>query len=164
MESATLEYKATLRTHDSDGAVFKLLETGSLKTIAAFLNSRDGGTLLIGVRDDGAVHGLASDYASLRKPGKGDRDVFEQHLANIVSASMGVAAATNIGVQIHHVDGNDICRVHVRPSGFPVEAIVTVDKQGQHVKKTAFYVRVANGTRELSDLEKDKYLKSHWGN
>ncbi len=164
MESATLEYKATLRTHDTDGAVFKPLETASIKTIAAFLNSRDGGTLLIGVNDDGHVHGLASDYASLVKPDRNDGDVFAQHVANIVSASMGAAAATNIGVQIHHVDGNDICRVHVRPSGFPVEAIVTVDKQGQHVKNTAFYVRVANSTRELSDLEKDKYLKSHWGN
>ena len=72
------------------------LETATLKTIAAFLNSRDGGTLLIGVADDGTVHGLDSDYATLHKPGKDDRDQFQQHLANIISASMGPAAATNV--------------------------------------------------------------------
>lgn len=161
-ESATLEYKATLRTHDTDGAVFKPLETACLKTIAGFLNSRDGGTLLIGVTDDGTVHGLASDYDSLRKPGRDDRDAFAQHLVNIVSAAVGAAAATNISVQQHSINGSDVCRVHVRPSGFPVHATVTVDKQGQQVKKTAFYVRVGNGTRELDDAEQAKYLPSRW--
>ena len=43
--------------------MYKPLETAVLKTIAAFLNSRDGGTLLIGVADDGTVHGLDSDYS-----------------------------------------------------------------------------------------------------
>lgn len=161
-ESATLEFKATLRTHDSDGAFFKPLETASLKTVAAFLNSRDGGTLLIGVADDGGVHGLASDYESLAKPDRGDRDAFEQHLANIISASMGEAAATNISIQIHHIDGSDVCRIHVHPCGFPVDAKVTVDKQGQQVKKNAFYVRVANGTKELNDDEKAKYMSTRW--
>jgi len=54
-----LEYKASLRTHADSGKVYKPLETASLKTIAAFSNSRDGGTLLIGVADDGTVCGLA---------------------------------------------------------------------------------------------------------
>lgn len=162
-ESGTLEYKATLRTHDSDGAIFKPLETASLKTVAAFLNSREGGTLLIGVSDDGSMHGLSSDYDSLRKPNRGDRDVFEQHLASIISTSMGEAAATSVSVQIHNVDDQDLCRVHVRPSGFPVEAKVTVvDKQGQQSKKTAFYVRVANSTRELNDEQKAKYVPQRW--
>lgn len=42
----------------ASGETFKPLETASLKTIAAFLNSREGGTLLIGVADDGTIHGL----------------------------------------------------------------------------------------------------------
>lgn len=45
MESQTLEYKATLRTHAHSGEVYKPLETASLKTLAAFLNSPLGGTL-----------------------------------------------------------------------------------------------------------------------
>ena len=49
-ESQYLEYKSTLRTRADSGEVYKPLETMTIKTVAAFLNSRDGGTLLIGWR------------------------------------------------------------------------------------------------------------------
>lgn len=122
-----------------------VLETSVLKTIAAFLNGAEGGTLLIGVADDGTVHGLDSDYATLRKEGRGDRDVFQLHLANIIGASMGDAAGTAVSAQFHSVDGHDLCRVHVRPSAVPVEAKVSVEKNGQIKKTTVFYVRRLNG-------------------
>ncbi len=163
-ESQHLEYKSTLRTHAATGRPFKPLETAVLKTIAAFANSREGGTLLIGVADDGSVCGLEPDYASLAKPEKDPRDVFALHLVNIVVASMGEAAAANLSVQFHTVDGHDLARVHVRPSSFPVDATVTVDKKGQLEKKTAFYVRLANGTREVTDpAERQKYIAGRWG-
>jgi len=97
---------------------------------------------LIGVADDGSVHGLESDYATLRNAGHDDRDVFQSHLANITVASMGAAATTNVRPTVHHVDGLDLWRVHVDPCGFPVDANVVHDKNGQHVKSTEFYVRV----------------------
>ena len=163
LESAHLEYKATLRTHDTDGELFKPLETSVLKTVAAFLNSADGGTLLIGVADDGTVHGIESDYVTLHKDGKDDRDRFQLHLGQIISQSMGAAAATNVVTQIHTIDSRDLARVHVKPSGVPVDATVTVvDKQGQHNRKTAFYVRVGNGTKELDDTERAKYSAGRW--
>ncbi len=163
-ESQHLEYKSTLRTHAGTGKPFKPLETAVLKTIAAFANSREGGTLLIGVADDGSVCGLEAGYSSLAKPGKDPRDLFALHLVNIVVASMGEAAAANVSVQIHTVDGHDLARVHVRPSDFPVDATVTVDKKGQLEKKTAFYVRLANGTREITDpAQRQKYIAGRWG-
>jgi type I restriction enzyme R subunit len=164
-ESQHLEYKATLRTHGATGQPFKPLETATLKTIAGFANSRDGGTLLIGITDDGGIFGLDRDYAALAKPGKDNRDLFMLHLTGIMVASMGTAAATNATLQIHTVDGHDVCRIHVRPSAFPVEATVTIDKKGQFEKKTAFYVRLANGTREIADPEeRQKYIAGRWGN
>ena len=164
-ESQYLEYKATLRTHAATGKPFKPLETASLKTIAAFANSRDRGTLLIGVADDGTVTGLDLDYQSLPKPGKDRRDLFVRHLMNIVVASMGEAAAADVSPLVLTVNGHDLCRVHVRPSAFPVDATVTIDKSGQLEKKTAFYVRLANGTREIADpSERQKYIASRWGN
>ena len=42
-EGEHLEYKSTFRTHAETGELFKPLQTASLKTIAAFLNSREGG-------------------------------------------------------------------------------------------------------------------------
>jgi len=161
-ESAHLEYKSSLRTLTGAGAVSKPLETATLKTIAAFANSRDGGTLLIGVADDGSVGGLASDYASLRKPGKDDRDLFQLHLVNIVTAAMGGAAAALLSVQFHRIGGGDVCRVHVRPSAVPVDATVTVDVKGQLVKKTAFYVRAGSSTLALDAAEKDKHIRDTW--
>jgi len=140
-ESIHLEYKGSLRTLMS-GQVSKLMETSTLKTIAAFSNSRDGGTLLIGVADTGVPCGLAKDYVSLHKPGKNDRDLFQLHLINIVMSAMGAAAAANVSVQFHTVDGADVCRVHVQPSALPVDAKVTMEKNGQLYKKTAFYVRI----------------------
>lgn len=163
LESQDLEYKATLRTRAETGEVDKPLETATIKTVAAFLNSRDGGTLLLGVDNGGTPAGLELDYAPLRKPGKNDRDLFQLHLVNVLAASMGDAAVANITVQLHSVDGKDLCRVHVRPSAFPVEAKVVVDHKGQFERRTAFYVRLGNGTREISDpMERQRYIAGRW--
>ena len=62
------------------------------------------------------------------------------------------------------IDNKDLCRVHVKPSSFPVEATVTMVKDGQHSKKTAFYVRLNNKTHEFtSEDEKQKYIAQQWG-
>ncbi|MBA2391004.1 MAG: putative DNA binding domain-containing protein, partial [Geodermatophilaceae bacterium] len=163
-EAAALEFKSTLRTGVESGEVIKALETACVKTIAAFANSRDGGTLLIGVADDGSVHGLASDYVSLHKDGKDDRDRFQLHLGQLLINAVGETVASTVSVQVHTVDGTDLCRVHVPPSGFPVEATVVVDKGGQTTKRPAFYVRIGNGTREIVDAaERGKYIASRFG-
>jgi hypothetical protein len=162
-ESTHLEYKATLRTHADSGEMFKPLETASLKTIVAFMNSKEGGTLLIGVADDGSIHGLESDYASRTKPEQDPRDWFQQHLANVVATAMGDAAATNVRPQIHHVGGHDICRVQVDPSGFPVDAKVIYQKPNQPKEtRTEFFVRVANGTKALDIVQREKYIAQRW--
>ncbi|HSV64747.1 MAG TPA: RNA-binding domain-containing protein [Mycobacteriales bacterium] len=161
-ESEYLEYKSTLRTRLDTGATYKPLETASLKTIAAFANSRYGGTLLIGVSDDGSVCGLATDYASLHTAGKDDRDLFQLHLTNIASAAMGDAAVTNLSARLYTIDGADVCRVHVHPSAVPVQAKVTVDRNGQMVRKTAFFVRVGNSTKDFDEAERAKYILGRW--
>ncbi|MEX1177033.1 MAG: type I restriction endonuclease [Nitriliruptor sp.] len=166
-EGPYLEYKATFRTHtrgDAVGEVSKPLETASIKTIAAFLNSRPGGTLLIGVNDDGTVHGLESDYASLRRDAKDDADVFLLHLNQAVANAVGQAAAANVTSEILTIDGRDLCRVHVRPSKFPVDATVTYVKNGQHEKKTQLFGRFGNATKPITDPnETEKYKLQIWG-
>jgi type I restriction enzyme R subunit len=161
-ESQHLEYKSTLRVRSETGEVYKPLESVVVKTVAGYLNSRDGGTLLIGVSDDSSVTGLTGDYATLHKNGKDDRDLFQLHLGEVLRAAMGDAAAANVTAYIHTVNGADVCRVHVRPSAVPVEARVVVDKKGQLVKRTAFYVRVGNATREFDPDQKARYVLSRW--
>jgi predicted HTH transcriptional regulator len=59
-----LEFKSSLRWGVPEGGVNKTLEKVIVKTIAGFLNSKDGGTLLIGVADNGTILGLEGDYGS----------------------------------------------------------------------------------------------------
>ena len=143
--------------------MFKPLETATLKAIAAFLNSRTGGTLLIGVDDDGRAHGLESDYASLRKSGKDDGDLFLLHLNQAISNAVGQAAAANVTTEILTVDGRDLCRVHVRPSKFPADATVTLVKKGQHEKVTHLYGRFNNQTRPITDPDEAEKFKLQIG-
>jgi type I restriction enzyme R subunit len=162
-ESTHLEYKATLRTHAGSGELFKPLETACLKTIAAFLNSREGGTLLVGVADDGSVHGLEADYATRSKKDQDPRDWFQQHLANIMSTAFGEAAASQVRAHLHHVEGRDLCRVQVDPAGFPVDAKVIYQKPGGPKEtRTEFFIRVGNGTKALDTAQREKYIASRW--
>lgn len=65
--------------------------------------------------------------------------------------------------QIHKVNGHELCRVHVLPCVFPVEATVVIDKKGNLEKKQAFFVRLNNRTREIVDAgERGKYILSRW--
>src|SRR5262249_42766050 len=76
-ESAVLEFKSTLQWDVVKKEVNKALRKSSLKTIAAFMNT-EGGTLLIGVEDDGNILGLERDLSLLGS----SRDKFEQTLVN----------------------------------------------------------------------------------
>ncbi len=45
-----------------------------------------------------------------------------------------------------------------------MDATVVVDKKGQFEKKTAFYVRLGNGTKEIAAAEeRQKYIAWRWG-
>ena len=91
--------------------------------------------------------------------------MFGLHLDQALINSVGMAAAANVGREFLKVGGKDLCRVHVKPSGFPVEAeVVEVDRKGQHLKKKLFYGRFGNGTRTVTDpAEREKYQVQVWG-
>ena len=83
-ENSSLELKTTLRWDLKLNQINKKLEDVVLKTIAAFSNG-EGGTLIIGVSDDGEIEGLHHDYATLNN---GDKDKFEIHLRNLINNHM----------------------------------------------------------------------------
>ena len=85
-ESLGIEYKGSLRWDYQENHMNKALTKSVVKTLAAFLNSQ-GGTLLIGVMDDGEVLGLAKDFESLGA--KGNRDGFELTFRDSVGAYLG---------------------------------------------------------------------------
>ncbi len=60
-EGMQIEFKATLRMNLHTGSNDPKMEHAVLKTLAAFLNSQEGGTLFVGVNDEGDVVGLDAD-------------------------------------------------------------------------------------------------------
>lgn len=151
-ETAELEFKATLRWDISEQLVNKRLEAAVLKTVAAFANSQ-GGSLLIGVGDDGEIVGLEYDYASL---GDVDRDGFELHLRNLLNQAFGTAfVASNVSVLFPALDDKSVCRVVVKPASAPL-FLRTVGKDGQPSER--FYVRSGNSSQEIPSGQ----LKDYW--
>jgi hypothetical protein len=155
-ESDELEFKSTLRWDLKEGTVNKKLEEVIMKTVAAFANSQ-GGTLLIGVDDDGKVLGLEGDYHSL---GGVDRDKFELHLRNLLNQQFGTGFVTSkVSITFHEVEEKEVCQVDTKQAKEPV--IVTVkDKNGQPSEK--FYARSGNSSQEIPLGEMSAYLKERF--
>ncbi len=151
-EGPRLELKSSLRYDLEARIVHKELERAVVKTVAGFMNA-DGGTLLVGVADDGAVLGLDGDYSLLAK--KGTRDGFELHLSQLLAKTIGEAALAFVAVSFVDVRGADVCRVDVRPSPEPVY----LDEGGGRT----FVARLGNATRPLPVDEAHRYIRNRWG-
>lgn len=81
------------------------------------MNSSTGGTLLIGVADDGEILGLENDFNTLRRK---DSDGYEQLLMTTIASSLGARFCQNTHVMFHFVDERYVCRLIVTPASHPV--------------------------------------------
>jgi hypothetical protein len=145
-ESDGIEFKSTIRTNLHTGQPDEKIHLSALKTIAGFLNTR-GGTLVIGVDDDGNVLGLAAD-------GFQNEDKMSLHLVNLIRDRIGEIFLPYVHP---HFEGEDSQRVLiVRCEKGPKPAFV---KDGSVQR---FYVRSANSTAELSGNSVTDYVKAHF--
>lgn len=155
-ESDALEFKSTLRWDLKEGIVNKKLEEVIMKTLAAFANSQ-GGTLLIGVDDEGQALGLEHDYLCL---GGIDRDKFELHLRNLLNQQFGVGFVTRkMQIKFHRVEDKEVCEIEISPADEPI-IITSKDKNGQAVEK--FYARSGNSSQEIPLGEMSAYVKGRF--
>jgi hypothetical protein len=145
-ESEAVEFKSTLRTNLHTGSKDPRIELGVLKTLAGFLNT-NGGTLVVGVSDDGSPVGIQADEFD-------NEDKMNLHLVNIVKSHMGIPAMTTMHV---HFDDHDDCRVMVvkcRKAPTPVFV-----KDGDTER---FYIRTGPSTTELSASQTQDYIKQRF--
>jgi hypothetical protein len=149
-ESAKLEFKSSFRWDMRENKVNRALEAVILKTLAGYMNG-SGGTLLIGVADDGAIVGLDRDYVTLKKP---DRDGFEQALMTAIATKLGADACRTVQIVFHSLENKDVCRVMVSAAHRPVYV-----KDGDNPK---LYVRMGVSTRELNVQEAINYTGARW--
>lgn len=154
-EHERLEFKETLRWDVRLEQENRKLEDVVLKTLAGFAN-RLGGTLLIGMSDDGHATGLERDLAILG----GSRDKLELHLTNLFAKHFGVACrATKIRVTFPEMSGVVVCRVDMDRSAQPV-FVSLADRAG--VVGERFFVRSGNSTQELKPSEATAYIGEHF--
>jgi hypothetical protein len=133
-EADGVEFKSTLRTNLFTGQPDDKMQIAVLKTLAAFLNA-GGGTLLIGISDDGIPIGLAADAFP-------SEDKMSLHLVNLIRDRIGDIFGPYVHPQFVENQG---CRVlSVRCERGPKPAFV---KDGVAQR---FYVRGANATSELT--------------
>lgn len=147
-ESEDVEFKSTLRTNLHTGEADRRMEMAVLKTLAAFLNT-GGGTLVIGVHDDGTPLGIEAD-------GFANEDKMSLHLVNIVKERINPQALTSMSMHFEDHDGERVMVVRCRKS--PAPAFV---KDGGQER---FYVRTGPSTTELSTSQTMDYVKQRFEN
>lgn len=157
-ESQTVEFKSTCRWNTRAGGMDDRIEHAVVKTVCAFLNS-EGGTLAIGVDDDGAPVGLAQDFENLKNPG---RDGLELFLSDLLSTKIEPNISPLVKTSFHLYSGKDVCLLTVEPSKTPTFAATVTDSKWQR-GAVAFYVRNGNRTEQRLGVEMARYLLAHWG-
>jgi CheY-like chemotaxis protein len=141
-ENDRVEFKSTLRWNLKTDRAERVIEKAWLKTVVAFLNS-SGGTLIVGVGDDGAVRGIDLDHFDTE-------DKYLLHVNNRLQEHVGLAHCACIRYYLAAMAGRKVLVVHCRPSSQPVFL-----KMG---KEEEFFVRVGPGSRKLSTSEVVAYV------
>ncbi len=145
-ESEAIEFKSTLRINLHTGEQDKRMETAALKTLAGFLNT-NGGTLVIGVSDDGVPVGIEADKFP-------NEDKMSLHLVNIVKERLGAQAMTAMRLHFEDHDGARILVIRCPRSRTPVFV-----KDGDIER---FFVRTGPATTEMLASQTQEFIKQRF--
>jgi len=146
-ESAKLEFKETLSLDVKKKTKEKYLEHSALKTVVAFLNS-DGGTLLVGVNDNGSISGLRHEIDKLHK---GASDKLLLHFKNLLKTRVGEEFYTFITTELVDTENDYILSVTCDQSRIPC-----------YLDGAEFYVRTNPATDRLEGPKLVDYVRNHF--
>jgi uncharacterized protein YneF (UPF0154 family) len=136
-EGDHVEFKSTLRFNLKSGKNDKSIELAVLKGITAFLNTA-GGTLLVGVSDEGEVLGMDPD-------GFRNDDHALRHISNLVAEHIGIRHINAISLHALTLDGKTVLAAVCRQATEPAFL--------RHKDDEMFLVRQGPGNRQLSFSE-----------
>jgi serine/threonine protein kinase len=131
-----------------------MLEKEALKTIAAFLNT-DGGTLLIGVQDDGTILGIEPDLAVFDSK-KQNLDAWQLYFKDVVISSMGADVWSTLQLSFDRTDSGTVARVQCAKRDRPTYLTIRGDEY--------FYCRTASASESLPVSRAHAYITDHWAN
>lgn len=145
-ESEAVEFKSTLRTNLHTNNRDQRMEQSVLKTLAGFLNT-NGGTLIIGLSDDGTPVGIDVD-------GFENEDKMSLHLVNIIKARMGISAMTNVHIHFDDHKNSRVLAVNCQKSQSPVFL------KDNEIER--FYIRTGPSTTELTASQTQEFIKQRF--
>lgn len=145
-ETHQVEFKATLRTNLHTNQRDPRMEFSVIRTIAGFMNT-NGGTLTIGVFDDGSPAGVHLD-------GFENEDKMGLHLVNLVKHQLGIVNMGNIHL---HFEDYNTCRVLVIECSPAVKPVYMKDGD-----KDRFFIRTGPSTTELSTKDAVDFIKQRF--
>lgn len=141
-ESTETEFKSTLRINMHTNERDPRIELSSIKTLAGFLNTK-GGTLIIGVTDDGTPCGVGAD-------GFENEDKMSLHLINIIKTRIGPTALGFIHPRFEPYESHRVLVIECAKSRLPVYV-----KDGDVER---FYIRTGPSTTELTASQTQSYI------
>ena len=145
-ESDYIEFKSTFRMNLHTGEKDPRMELAVLKTIAGFLNN-SGGTLVIGIGDDGSACGLRTD-------GFSNEDRMNLHLVNLIRDHMSPHHMIYVHPRFEDFEDERVMAIECRPAKSPVWL-----KDG---KVEHFYLRTGAATTELTPSQTQQFIKQRF--
>lgn len=145
-ESEAIEFKSTLRINLHTDKKDQRMELSALKTIAGFLNT-NGGTLVIGITDEGKPIGIEADKFT-------NEDKMNLHLINIVKDRIGVQAVTCIHTHFEDYKNSRVMMIRCKKS--PSAVFV----KEENIEK--FYIRTGPSTTELTSSQTQNYISQRF--
>lgn len=135
------EYKSDDVTHSA------------LKTIAAYLNC-EGGTLFLGVTDEGNICGIEED---LRLPGLSDEDKWQLTVRSLIETRFkdGKSVNTHISISMHSFKNRRIAILRILPK--PITAYLKTANS-----LYSLYVRNGNRTDQLDITHAEDFFRLKW--
>jgi DNA modification methylase len=119
-----------------------------LKEIAAFMNT-EGGTIILGVKDDKSLQDLTLDYNAANAQ-KNGRDGYDLYLTSKVKTGLKPIPASGYSIKFFVINDCEICVIKVKKVDRPTFA------------SGKFYIRTNSQSTELNNEEFYDYLDSHF--
>jgi len=142
-ENIDLEFKSSLRIDKKTKKLEDHIKHSVLKTVVAFLNT-GGGTLLVGVSDDGTIIGLEDD-----KFESGDKILL--YTKDIIKGNIGFNHMNHIKLNTINTHNKIILKIDCKPGDN--EAFLKLGK------KEEFFIRTGPSTEKLEGRDLTEYVK-----
>ncbi len=146
-ESQTAEFKVAACWNAQTNRKDDGMKNNIVYAVASFLNSSEGGTLLIGVDNNKQVIGIEEDIKAAN-PQRANQDAYQLFLQKILTDNLQGVWTDFYEISFGVVRGKTVCKIAVSPTNKVV-----------FLRNGDLYIRDGNSKRKLSAYEATEYRK-----